>query len=205
MQYTLCLSVSNPQRDGPLWNVSAHRSQPHIDGRLLGEACFCLRRLLHLFTVTTAFGNYIEHLQALNYMHMSSTPILWALAWLCALRSTAAQGYVDSPPLPSSVPLPVYDIASPSPSPSPSPTLLPSTDEASNSPSTTASLSASFTYPPTSPVLGINVLDSIDVEWSSNFAEAWLYLWCDEHRPSDDGTLTYECTTLLPSCRYRTS
>jgi hypothetical protein len=36
--------VSNPQRDGPLWNVSDHRSQPHPDGRLLGEAYFCLCR-----------------------------------------------------------------------------------------------------------------------------------------------------------------
>jgi hypothetical protein len=137
-------------------------------------------------------------LQTLEYMHMSSTTILWALAWLCALRSTAAQGYVDSPSLPSSI---AYDITSPLPSP----TLSPSTDEASDSPSTTASLSASFTYPPTSPVLAINVLDSIDVEWSSNFPEAWLYLWCDEHRPSDDSTITYECTTPLPSCRYSIS
>jgi hypothetical protein len=150
----------------------------------------------------TGFSSFsLQLLQPLEYMHMSSTTILWALAWLCALRSTAAQGYVDSPPLPSSAPLPAYDITSPLPSP----TLSPSTDEASDSPSTTASLSASFTYPPTSPVLAVNVLDSIDVEWSSNFPEAWLYLWCDEHRPSDDSTITYECTTPLPSCRYSTS
>jgi hypothetical protein len=140
----------------------------------------------------TGSSSFSLHLlQTLEYMHMSSTTILWALAWLCALRSTAAQGYVDSPSSPSSV---AYDITLPLPSP----TLSPSTDEASDSPSTTASLSASFTYPPTSPVLAINVLDSIDVEWSSDFPEAWLYLWCDEHRPSDDSTITYECTTPLP-------
>jgi hypothetical protein len=43
--------------------------------------------------------------------------------------------------------------------------------------------SASFDYPVPettgSPRLTINVFDTVNVEWESNYDRAWLYLWCD--------------------------
>ena len=53
--------------------------------------------------------------------------------------------------------------------------------------------------------MAINVIDSIDVEWTSNFPEAWLYLWCDEQRSPDEGTLTYTCMTPLSSLSQHTT
>ena len=58
--------------------------------------------------------------------------------------------------------------------------------------------SVSFAYPPAestgNPRLTINVLDTVDVEWTSNYGQTWLYLWCDEYNPEDDGKMvTYRC------------
>ena len=40
----------------------------------------------------------------------------------------------------------------------------------------------------------INVLDTVDIEWNSNYGQTWLYLWCDEYKPEDDGKkVTYRC------------
>ncbi|KAH6615005.1 hypothetical protein C7974DRAFT_379896 [Boeremia exigua] len=57
--------------------------------------------------------------------------------------------------------------------------------------------SASFAYPPAestdTPRLTINVLDTVKVEWVSNYAQTWLYLWCDEYKAEDGGArVTYE-------------
>ncbi|KAF9695982.1 hypothetical protein EKO04_006043 [Ascochyta lentis] len=60
--------------------------------------------------------------------------------------------------------------------------------------------SASFAYPPAEstgkPRLTINVLDTVDVEWDSNYGQTWLYLWCDEYKPEDNGKMvTYRWFT----------
>ena len=62
----------------------------------------------------------------------------------------------------------------------------------------TQSPSVSFAYPPAestgNPRLTINVLDTVDVEWNSNYGQTWLVLWCDEYKPEDDGKMvTYKC------------
>jgi hypothetical protein len=62
----------------------------------------------------------------------------------------------------------------------------------------TQSPSVSFAYPPAestgNPRLTINVLDTVDVEWNSNYGQTWLVLWCDEYKPEDDGKMvTYRC------------
>ena len=62
----------------------------------------------------------------------------------------------------------------------------------------TQSPSVSFAYPPAEstgkPRLTINVLDTVNVEWNSNYGQTWLYLWCDEYKPEDDGKMvTYRC------------
>lgn len=64
----------------------------------------------------------------------------------------------------------------------------------------TQSPSVSFAYPPAEstgkPRLTINVLDTIDAEWKSNYDQTWLYLWCDEYKPEDDGKMvTYRWFT----------
>jgi hypothetical protein len=42
------------------------------------------------------------------------------------------------------------------------------------------SSSASFQYPRTTETLVINVVDTVVVQWESNFVQnAFLYLWCD--------------------------
>lgn len=61
---------------------------------------------------------------------------------------------------------------------------------------TTQSYAMSFAYPPAEstgqPRLTINVLDTVDVEWTSNYGQTWLYLWCDEY--DDDGKMiTIQC------------
>lgn len=58
--------------------------------------------------------------------------------------------------------------------------------------------SVSFAYPPAEstgkPRLTINVLDTVDIEWNSNYGQTWLYLWCDEYKPEDEGKkVTYRC------------
>ena len=40
------------------------------------------------------------------------------------------------------------------------------------------SSTASFQYPPSSEDLKINYYDAVVVSWTSNFSQAWLYLWC---------------------------
>ena len=78
----------------------------------------------------------------------------------------------------------------------------------------TQSPSVSFAYPPAEstgePRLTINVLDTVDVEWVSNYGQTWLYLWCDEYKPEDDGKkVTYRCkygftkTRVYTHQRYR--
>jgi hypothetical protein len=62
----------------------------------------------------------------------------------------------------------------------------------------TQSPSVSFAYPPAestgNPRLTINVLDTVDVEWNSNYGQTWLVLWCDEYKPEDGGKMvTYKC------------
>lgn len=77
--------------------------------------------------------------------------------------------------------------------------------------SSTQSPSVSFAYPPAEstgkPRLTINVLDTVDVEWASNYGQTWLYLWCDEYKDSDNGKLaTYLCkqTICVNSARAQT-
>ena len=58
--------------------------------------------------------------------------------------------------------------------------------------------SVSFAYPPAestgSPRLTINILDTVDIEWASNYGQTWLTLWCDEYKPEDGGKkVTYRC------------
>lgn len=62
----------------------------------------------------------------------------------------------------------------------------------------TQSPSVSFAYPPADstsiPRLTINVLDTVDIEWNSNYGQTWLTLWCDEYKPEDGGKkVTYKC------------
>ncbi|KAJ4300722.1 hypothetical protein N0V90_002810 [Kalmusia sp. IMI 367209] len=58
--------------------------------------------------------------------------------------------------------------------------------------SPTASPSATFFYPKLETRgtrrLSINVLDTVVVEWESNFDKSWLVLYCHEHKPEDNYT-----------------
>jgi hypothetical protein len=61
------------------------------------------------------------------------------------------------------------------------------------------SRSASFAYPPTpggsTPLLTINVIDTIVVEWTSNFQPAYLWLFCDV--PTTDSPTIVKCRPCL--------
>jgi hypothetical protein len=51
--------------------------------------------------------------------------------------------------------------------------------------------SAAFAYPispqGTTPRLIVNYVDTIIVEWTSDFQAAWLYLYCVNYNPDDPG------------------
>jgi hypothetical protein len=52
--------------------------------------------------------------------------------------------------------------------------------------------SASFSYPEPSSNLPINIIDTIVVQWQSNFQNAWLWLWC-----GPDQGIPKHCTRRL--------
>jgi hypothetical protein len=64
------------------------------------------------------------------------------------------------------------------------------------------SSSASFQYPRTTETLVVNVIDTIVVEWQSNFAQsAFLYLWCDNGVPGAPNNR--KCKPCLDPTRAR--
>jgi hypothetical protein len=64
------------------------------------------------------------------------------------------------------------------------------------------SSSASLQYPRTTETLVVNVVDTIVVEWQSNFAQnAFLYLWCDNGVPGAPNNR--KCKPCLDPTRAR--
>jgi hypothetical protein len=53
-----------------------------------------------------------------------------------------------------------------------------------------AGSSVSFAYPPapTSGSLTVNTIDNVYAEWTSSYAEAWLYFYCNSGANGDTET-----------------